>query len=253
MEKYTEKWVRQQLFELASTKLDVNFKTMQEECIQNLPEIKKHTRIGTLVLQQIGYIPKYVYGLLAVMYVALICLTVMVETKQLGNMMHCFSGTLTIAVGLLLAFYNLSRRDEIREIEQSCKFGYNQIFFARTIWFLTVAIAYDFAVYILLSSKMESVISGMHTAVLIPVLMGACIALLFANKLGYRRNEGIIVTFIVTSILGNFIFLVLLKNIISTPWIGITICAALFFVLVIQCKNILKGCVCYEAYNIKFD
>lgn len=250
MEKYSDKWIEQGLLNFTSEELDVDFAKMQEQCIQSLPEIKRRKGMGTLVLQQIGYIPRYAYGILAVMYVVLICITVISETKHLENMMYCFSGSLTIAVSMLLVFYNLSRKEEIKEIELSCKFGYNQIVLARTIWFLIVAIAYDFAMYILLSSKFGSVISGMHTAVLIPVLLGACVSLLFANRLGYKRNEGIIITFAATSILGDFVFLVLLKNTMSTPWIGVIVCVALLVVLAIQCKNILRGNMWYEAYGI---
>ena len=218
-----------------------------EKCIRHLPNVKRKNGAGMILKLQIYYIPKWIYVMALISYVVFALTAVNLD---LYNMLY-MSGVFVLGVSALLIGYGiLSDSVDMQEIENSCKYCYANILFARIILIIGIIFVIDIATNIFVFSRFDESGILMNAMLLLPILTGSVGTMVVMNFLRFRGTTQIIGTYMGVSILADVAFFQLYDFMSSNYWIPVLLCVVCLATIIVLGRHIMERKFIYEAYNI---
>ena len=209
--------------------------------INSLPDIQKPNRLLPLVRLQLRSMPAsvYIWALTAVAFQIFLA----VSLSPMDALMA--TGISSAIVALLFGWHlMLSRAGSMIEIEKCCKYSYGQIMLARILCLSSLTLAALLAAVIPSAGFSHMGITFMLAATL-PTLIGALMALLWANHIGnsdFAQLTMYLVATLITSLMLEWIVEAGILLICAIQLITLT-------ALVLQTKNLTNRRIDYEAYH----
>lgn len=212
-----------------------------ESCIASLPEVRRANRLLPLMKLQIMSMPSSMYGLALC---AVVSQTVFFAGMRPVDALMAV-GISSAVVALFFAWHlMLSGAGNIAEIEKCCKYSYGQILLARILCLCALTLTVLLAA-IIPGAAVNQLGTGFILAAVLPTLLGALAALLWANYVG-NSDIAMMTVYLVSALIsglmlewiveaGTFLILAILLAILS----------ALFF----QTKTLTNRRMHHEAYN----
>ena len=212
-----------------------------DRCINSLPDIKKPNRLLPLVKLQLRSMPatEYVLALAAVAFQILLALNLPPMDALMAT------GISSAVVALVFGWHlMLSCAGSMVEIEKCCKYSYGQILLARILCLSSLTLTALQAAVIPSAGFNHMGITFILAATL-PTLIGALIALLWANLIGNSDFAQMTVYLVAALITGLMLEWVVEAGIFLICAILLITLAALF----LQTKNLTNRRIDYEAYH----
>lgn len=212
-----------------------------DRCINSLPDIKKPNRLLPLVKLQLRSMPAsvYVLALAAVAFQILLALNLPPMDALMAT------GISSAVVALVFGWHlMLSCAGSMVEIEKCCKYSYGQILLARILCLSSLTLTALQAAVIPSAGFNHMGITFILAATL-PTLIGALIALLWANHIGNSDFAQMTVYLVAALITGLMLEWVVEAGIFLICAILLITLAALF----LQTKNLTNRRIDYEAYH----
>lgn len=212
-----------------------------ETCIASLPEVRRANRLLSLMKLQIMSMPSSMYGLALC---AVVFQTVFFAGMRPMDALMAV-GISSAVVALFFAWHlMLSGAGNIAEIEKCCKYSYGQILLARILCLCALTPTVLLAA-IIPGAAVNQLGTGFILAAVLPTLIGALAALLWANYVG-NSDIAMMTVYLVSALIsglmlewiveaGTFLILAILLATLS----------ALFF----QTKTLTNRRMHHEAYN----
>lgn len=212
-----------------------------DRCINSLPDIKKPNRLLPLVKLQLRSMPAsvYVLALAAVAFQILLALNLPPMDALMAT------GISSAVVALVFGWHlMLSCAGSMVEIEKCCKYSYGQILLARILCLSSLTLTALQAAVIPSAGFNHMGITFILAATL-PTLIGALMALLWANHIGNSDFAQMTVYLVAALITGLMLEWVVEAGIFLICAILLITLAALF----LQTKNLTNRRIDYEAYH----
>ena len=212
-----------------------------DRCINSLPDIQKQYRLLPMVKLQLRSMPAsvYVLALAAVAFQILLA----VNLPPMDALMA--TGISSAVVALVFGWHlMLSCAGSMVEIEKCCKYSYGQILLARILCLSSLTLTALLAAVIPSAGFNHMGITFILAATL-PTLIGALMALLWANHIGNSDFAQMTVYLVAALITGLMLEWVVEAGIFLICAILLITLAALF----LQTKNLTNRRIDYEAYH----
>lgn len=212
-----------------------------EKCIASLPEVRNPNRLLPLIKLQIMSMP-------ASMYVLALG-TVVFQTFLFSGMRPMDAlmavGISSAVVALLFAWHlMLSGSGNMAEIEKCCKYSYGQILLARILCLCALTLTALLAAIVPGASANQLGI-GFILAAVLPTLIGALAALLWANYVG-NSDMALMTAYLVTALItGLMLEWIVEAGALLILAILLATLSALFF----QTKTLTNRRIHHEAYH----
>lgn len=212
-----------------------------ETCIASLPEVRKPNRLLPLVKLQIMSMPASMYGLALG---AVVFQTFLFSSMRPMDALMAV-GISSAVVALLFAWHlMLSGAGNMAEIEKCCKYSYGQILLARTVCLCALTLIALF-VAIVPGAAANQLGIGFILAAVLPTLIGALAALLWANFIG-NSDMALLTAYLVTALITGL----MLEWIVEAGALLIlAILLATLFALFFQTKTLTNRRMHHEAYH----
>lgn len=212
-----------------------------DRCINSLPDIQKPNRLLPLVKLQLRSMPASVYVLVLTAVVFQILLAV--NLPPMDALMA--TGISSAVVALVFGWHlMLSCAGSMVEIEKCCKYSYGQILLARILCLSSLTLTALLAAVIPSAGFNHMGVTFILAATL-PTLIGALMALLWANHIGNSDFAQMTVYLVAALITGLMLEWVVEVGIFLICVIMLITLAALF----LQTKNLTNRRIDYEAYH----
>lgn len=212
-----------------------------ETCIASLPEVRKPNRLLPLIKLQIRSMPVSMYGLaLGAMVIQTVFFAGM---RPMDALMAV--GISSAVVALLFAWHlMLSGAGNMAEMEKCCKYSYGQILLARILCLCALTLTALLAA-IIPGAAVNQLGIGYMLAAVLPTLIGALAALLWANYVG-NSDMALMTAYLVTVLItGLMLEWIVEAGALLILGILIATLSALFF----QTKTLTNRRIHHEAYH----
>lgn len=212
-----------------------------ETCIASLPEIRKPNRLLPLMKLQIMSMPVSMYAL--ALGAVIFQLFLFASMQPMDSLMAV--GISSAVVALLFAWHlMLSGIGSMAEIEKCCKYSYGQILSARILCLCALALIALFAA-IVPGAALNDLGIGFILAAVLPTLLGALAALLWANFIG-NSDMALLTAYLVTALTAGL----MLEWIVEAgTFLILGILLATLSALIFQTKTLTNRRMHHEAYH----
>ena len=218
-----------------------------ENCIRHLPAVKKRGKIFPILKLQVSYIPKWIYLVSFMSFVLFAITAVRLGWRNMLYMSDAFALCFSV---VLFCFVILSDDKKMQEIENSCRYNYSYILFARVILVTGFMIVLIWLTNLFVFSEYQKSLLYLNMVFLLPIFVGLSVTMVVVCAFQIRRTTHMIGLYMIVSILSD-ITLYRLYDFMSENLIvlaaAVLVC---MIVMVVSGKYMLERKFIYEAYNI---
>lgn len=218
-----------------------------ENCIRQLPDVKKQGDFFTILKLQISYIPQWIYPAALISFVLFAITAVRLGCRDMLYMTETFALCFST---VLICFIILSDGMEMQEVENSCRYNYSYILFVRVILVTGFMIVWILLTNVFVFSGYQKSVIYLNMMFLLPIFIGLTVTMAGVHVFQIRRATHMIGLYMIVSILSDMILYRFYDLVSENPLIPMVSLLVCITAIVVSGKNILERKFIYEAYNI---
>lgn len=218
-----------------------------ENCIRHLPAVKKRGKFFPILKLQISYIPKWIYLVSLISFVLFAITAVNLGWRNMLYMSDTFALCFS---AILLCFVILSKDKKMQEIENSCRYNYSYILFARVILVTGFMMVFICLTNVCVFSEYQKSLLYLNMVFLLPVFVGLSVTMVVIPVFQLRRTTHMIALYMIVSILSDMTLYHFYDFMSENSAVLVAILSVCIAAMAVSGKYMLERKFIYEAYNI---